>query len=123
MSEIFISFPLWVIAWFLLAQATPAITLAMVGLVAAFLFSRNRSRRIGWLKWTLAIVGSAWLGGISFWAFGFVDQIRTDIYVAQPHYRLDKTTVLAGIEIPPGSWVSVDEAGLLYGIEIGRAHV
>jgi hypothetical protein len=62
-------------------------------------------------------VGGLWLGGISFWAAGLVDQIKTDIYQAQHHYRLDNATVLAGIEIPRGSWISLDEEGMLYGIE------
>jgi len=62
----------------------------------------------------------AWLGGISFWAVGLVDEIKSDIYRAQHHYRLDKATAFAGLEIPSGSWVSVDEAGMLYGIETDR---
>jgi hypothetical protein len=66
------------------------------------------------------IVGGLWLGGISFWAAGLVDQIKTDIYQGQHHYRLDKATILAGIEIPKGSWVSVDEEGMLYGIETAQ---
>lgn len=98
MSDISISFPPWMIAWFLLGEATPLITLVLIGLAAAFFFSRNtgRIRRAYWLKWTLAMVGGLWLGGISFWAAGLVDQIRTDIYQAQHHYRLDKAAVLAG---------------------------
>jgi hypothetical protein len=48
---------------------------------------------------------------------GLIDQIKTDIYQAQHHYRLDKTAVLAGIEIPRGSWISIDEDGHLYAIE------
>jgi hypothetical protein len=63
------------------------------------------------LKWTLAIVGGLWLVGISFWAAGIVDQIKTDTYQAQHHYRLDKATVLARVELPRGSWVSVDGNG------------
>jgi hypothetical protein len=77
-------------------------------------------RRVRWLKWTLAIVGGLWLGGISFWAAGLVEQIKTDIYQAQHHYRLDKSTVLAGIEIPKGSWIWADEEGMLYGIETAQ---
>ena len=117
MSDISISFPPWMIAWFLLGEATPFITLVLMGLVAAFFFSRGtaRVRRVRWLKWALAIVGGLWLGGISFWAAGLVDQIKTDIYQAQHHYRLDNATVLAGIEIPRGSWISLDEEGVLYG--------
>jgi len=117
MSDISISFPPWVIAWFLLGEATPVITLVMIALAAAFLVSRGRFRRIGWLKWTLAIVGGLWLGGISFWAAGFVDEIKTGIYQARHNYKLDKATVLAGIMIPGGSRVSLDEAGVLYRIE------
>ena len=119
MSDISISFPPWMIGWFLLGEATPFITLVLMGLAAAFFFSRGtaRVRRVRWLKWALAIVGGLWLGGISFWATGLVDQIKTDIYQAQHHYRLDNTTVLAGIEIPRGSWISLDEEGMLYGIE------
>jgi len=117
MSDISISFPPWMTAWFLLGEATPVITLVMIGLVAAFLVGRGRIRHVGWLKWTLAIVGVLWLGGISFWAAGFVDQIKTEIYRARHHYRLDKATALAGIEIPSGSWVSVDEEGVPYRIE------
>ena len=121
-SDISISFPPWMIAWFLLGEATPFITLVLISSVAAFFFSRGtgRTRRARWLKWTLAIVGGLWLGGISFWAAGLVDQVKTDIYQAQHHYRLDKATVLAGIEIPRGSWVSVDEEGMLYGIETAQ---
>jgi hypothetical protein len=119
MSDISISFPPWMIAWFLLGEATPFITLVLMGLAAAFFFSRGtaRVRRVRWLKWALAIVGGLWLGGISFWAAGLVDQIKTDIYQAQHHYRLDNATVLAGIDIPRGSWISLDEEGVLYGIE------
>jgi hypothetical protein len=118
MSDISISFPPWMIAWFLLGEATPFITIVLISLAAAFFFSRNTG-----LKWTLAIVGGLWLGGISFWAAGFIDQIKTDIYQAQHHYRLDKAAVLAGIEIPKGSWVSIDEEGLLYAIETAEGAV
>ena len=105
MSDISLSFPPWMIAWFLLGEATPFITLVLIGLAAAFFFSRStgRIRRAYWLKWTLGIVGGFWLGGTSFWAAGLVDQIKTDIYQARHHYRLDKAAVLAGIEIPKGS--------------------
>jgi hypothetical protein len=41
MSDISISFPLWVIAWFLLGEATPFSTLALMSLAAAFFFSRG----------------------------------------------------------------------------------
>ena len=98
MSDISISFPLWMIAWFLLGEATPFITIVLISLAAAFFFNRNAGhiRRAYWLKWTLAIVGGLWLGGISFWAVGFIDQIKTDIYRAQHHYQLDKAAVLGG---------------------------
>jgi hypothetical protein len=71
----------------------------------ACFFSRGAGyiRRVRWLKWTLAIASGLWLGGMSFWAAGLVDQIKTDIYQTRHHYRLDKSTVLAGIEIPKGS--------------------
>lgn len=119
MSDISISFPPWMIAWFLLGEATPFITCALIGLAAAFFFglSTGHIRRARWLKWTLVIVGALWLGGISFWTAGLVDQIKTDVYQARHHYRLDKAIVLTGIEVPRGSWVSVDEAGILYAIE------
>jgi hypothetical protein len=70
MSDISISFPPWMIAWFLLGEATPFITLVLIILVAAFFFGRGTGhiRRVRWLKWTLAIVGGLWLVGISFWA-------------------------------------------------------
>jgi hypothetical protein len=125
MSDISISFPPWMIAWFQLGEATPFITIVLISLAAAFFFSRNtgRIRRAHWLKWTLAIVGGLWLGGISFWAAGFIDQIKTDIYQAQHHYRLDKAAVLAGIEIPKGSWVSIDEEGLSSAIETAEGAV
>jgi hypothetical protein len=125
MSDISISFPPWMIAWFLLGEATPFITIVLISLAAAFFFSRNTGRihRVRWLKWTLAIVGGLWLGATSFWAVGLVDQIKTDIYQAQHHYRLDKAAVLAGIEIPRGSWVSIDEEGLLYAIETAESGV
>jgi hypothetical protein len=68
-------------------------------------------------------VGGLWLGGISFWAACLFDQIKTDIYQARHHYRLDKSTVLAGIEIAKASWISIDEEGMLYGIETAREAV
>jgi len=122
MSDISISFPRWMIAWFLLGEATPFITLVLMGLAATFFFSRGtaRVRRVRWLKWALGVVGGLWLGGISFWAAGLVDQIKTDIYQAQHHYRLDNATVLAGIEIPRGSWISLDEEGVLMGSRLRR---
>ena len=116
MSDISISFPPWMIAWFLLGEGTPFITLVLISLAAAFFFSRNtgRIRHDYWLKWRLAIVGGLWLGGISFWAAGFC---------ARQHYRLDTAAVLAGIEIPRGSWVSIDEEGRLYAIETAEGAV
>jgi hypothetical protein len=83
------------------------------------LFGRG-ARRVGLLrslKWALAIVGTAWVAGISYWAFVLADQITTDIYQARHHYRLAKTTVMAGIELPQGSSVFIDEAGRLYEID------
>ena len=41
MSDISISFPPWMIAWFQLGEATPFITLMLMGLAAAFFFSRG----------------------------------------------------------------------------------
>jgi hypothetical protein len=119
MSDISISFPPWMTAWFLLGEAPPFTTLVLISLAAAFLFGRSthRTRPVHWLKLTLVIVGGLWLGGISFWAAGLVDRIKTDIYQAQHHYRLDKAVILAGIEIPKGSWISIDEEGIPYAIE------
>jgi hypothetical protein len=119
MSDISITFPPWFGAWFLLGQAAPITTLGVIGLGAALLFGRG-ARRVGLLrslKWALAIVGTAWVAGISYWAFVLADQIATDIYQARHHYRLAKTTVMAGIELPQGSSVFVDEAGRLYEID------
>jgi hypothetical protein len=75
MSDIPISFPPWIIAWFLLGETTPFITCLLIGLAAAFFFSRSTGhiRRAGWLKWTLVIAGLLWLARISFWAAGLVD--------------------------------------------------
>src|SRR4029077_14262421 len=42
-------------------------------------------------------------------------------YRAEHHYRLSKSTAFAGLEIPSGSWVSVDDEGSLYGIETDHA--
>ena len=63
------------------------------------------------------------LGRISFWAAGLVDQIKTNIYQAQYHYRLDKTVVLAGIEVPKDSWVSLTKEERLYAIETPKGAV
>jgi hypothetical protein len=119
MNDISISFPPWAIAWFLLGEATPFLTLVLICLAAAFFFIRRSAftALVLWLKWAVAIVVALWLGGISFWAAGLVDRIETDIYQARHHYQLDKAGVLAGIEIPAGSWVWVDEDGKPYEIE------
>jgi hypothetical protein len=119
MSDISFSFPPWMIAWFLLGEATPFITVVLIGTVAAFFFGRStgRIRRARWLKWALAIVGGFWFGGICFWAACLVDQIKTDIYQTRHHYRLDKPAVMAGIEVPRGSWISTDDEGNPYAIE------
>jgi hypothetical protein len=119
MSDISISFPPWAIAWFLLGEATPFITLVLICLAAAFFFIRGTAYTalVLWLKWAVAIVGALWLGGISFWVAGLVDRIETDIYQARHHYQLEKAAILAGIEIPAGSWVWVDEDGKPYEIE------
>ena len=84
MSDISISFPFWMIAWFLLGQATPLLTIVTAGLAVALVLNRSSGRtgRRRWLKLSLVIVGGAWLGGISFWAAGLVDQIGSDIYRA-----------------------------------------
>jgi hypothetical protein len=119
MSDISIVFPPGMIAWIRLGEATPFITLAMAGLMAAYFFAQ-RSGRVRWLRWlklSLAIVGAAWLSGLSFWAAGLVDEITTAVYQARHHYQLDKATIMAGIEIPKGSWVWVDENWVLYEIE------
>jgi len=64
MSDISISFPLWMIAWFLLGQAAPLLTIATAGLAVALVLGRSSDRvgRRRWLKLSLAIVGGAWLG-------------------------------------------------------------
>jgi hypothetical protein len=116
MSDISISFPLWMIAWFLLGQATPLLTIVTAGLVVALVLSWN-SGRVGRIRWLNRSCCRRVAGGISFWAVGLVDEIKSDIYRAQHHYRLDKATAFADLEIPSGSWVSVDEEGSLYGIE------
>ena len=64
-------------------------------------------------------MGAAWIAGIGFWAARLADQIGSDIYRARHHYRLETATVMAGIALPQGSWVSVDEGGRLYEIEAG----
>jgi hypothetical protein len=104
MSDISISFPPWMIAWFLLGEAASFTTIVLMGLAAGFFFSRGtRQSRLDRLqKWSLAIIGGLWLGGISFWAAGFVDQIKTDIYQAQHHYRLSRAAVSAEIDDPHG---------------------
>jgi hypothetical protein len=126
MSDVSITFPPWVVAWLLLGQAAPVTTLSVIGLGAALLFGRS-TRRVGLLrclKWALAIVVTAWVAGISYWAFGLADQIMTDIYRARHHYGLAKATIMAGIELPQGSWVFVDEERRLYEIDTkaGRAY-
>jgi hypothetical protein len=117
MSDITITFPPGLTAWFLLGQAAPFTSLLMAGLTAAYFLSRGRVRRRRWLMASLAIVGVAWLGGITFWAVLLQDRIGTAIYEARHHYQLDKATIMAGIEIPKGSWVWVDENWVLYEID------
>jgi len=127
MSDISFVLPFWMIAWIWLGQALPVTTLLMLGLGAAFLLGRRRVRLRRWLTWPVAIlpaavaavVGAAWIAGIGFWAAGLADQIRSDNYRAQHHYRLETASVVAGIALPQGSWVSLDEAGRLYEIEAG----
>jgi hypothetical protein len=119
MSDISITFPPWVVAWFLLGQAAPVTTLGVIGLGASLFFGR-RTRRVvllRCLKWALTIVGTAWVAGISYWAFVLTDQITTDIYQVRHHYRLAEATIMAGIALPQGSWVFVDEEGRLYEID------
>src|SRR5262245_32383882 len=100
MSDISITFPPWVIAWFLLGEAAPVSTVLVIGLGAGLLLSRG-SRRTGLrlcLKGAFAIAALAWIGGISVWAFRLADLVRSEIYEAQHHYRLGKATVFAGID-------------------------
>jgi hypothetical protein len=117
MSDISITFPPGFTAWFLLGQAAPFTTLVMTGLATAYFLSRGRVRRRRWLMASLAIVGVAWLAGVTFWAAILQDRIGTAIYEARHHYQLDKATIIAGIEIPKGSWVWVDENWVLYQID------
>jgi len=51
---------------------------------------------------TLPTVGGLWLGGISFWAAGLVDRIKTDVYQSQHHYRLDKIMLTSTMK--PLAW-------------------
>ena len=127
MSDISIVFPFWMIAWIWLGEALPVTTLLLLGLGAAYFLGRRRVRLRRRLAWPVAVlgaavaavVGAAWIAGIGFWAAGFADQIGSDIYQARHHYRLEAATVVAGIALPQGSWVAVDEAGRLYEIEAG----
>ena len=119
MSDITISFPPFFSAWVGLGEAAPLISVALVGLILAYVFSRRSAHRM-WqraVKFSLVLVGGAWLGGISFWAAGLIDQLTTAIYEARHHYRLERATTMAGIAIPAGSWVWVDELGVLYQID------
>src|SRR5690349_8974601 len=99
-----ISFPPWMGAWFLLGEAAPFLTVAVAVLAVALIASRGSGRvgRRRWLGLGLVILGVAWLGGISFWAAGLLDEISSAVYRAQHHYRLDKATAFAGLEIPTG---------------------
>ncbi len=127
MSDISIVFPFWMIAWIWLGEALPVTTLLMLGLGTAYFLGRRRVRLRRRLAWPVAVVGAAvaavvgaaWIAGIGFWAARFADQIGSDIYQARHHYRLETAAVVAGIALPQGSWVSVDEAGRLYEIEAG----
>jgi hypothetical protein len=127
MSDISIVFPFWMIAWIWLGEALPVTTLLLLGLGAAYFLGRRRVRLRRSLAWPVAVVGAAvaavvgaaWIAGIGFWAARLADQIGSDIYQARHHYRLEAATVVAGIALPQGSWVSVDEAGRLYEIEAG----
>jgi hypothetical protein len=127
MSDISIVFPFWMIAWIWLGEALPVTTLLLLGLGAAYFLGRRRVRLRRRLAWPVAVVGAvvgaavgaAWIAGIGFWAARLADQIGSDIYQARHHYRLETATVVAGIALPQGSWVSVDEGGRLYEIEAG----
>jgi len=55
--------------------------------------------------------------GSAFWPYGLADEISTRIYEKRHHYLLDGATVVAGITLPPGAWVSIDEHGRLYRVE------
>ena len=127
MSDISIVFPPWLIAWIWLGQAVPVTTIVMVALCGGIL-SRPPSRPpscppgaagsdMALSAAVTAVVGAAWIAGIGFWAARLADQIQSDIYQARHHYRLETATVVAGIALPQGSWVSVDEDGRLYEME------
>lgn len=119
MSDIEVLFLPWVTAWFLLGEAVPYITAAMAGLVAAVLLSRRsgHARLRRWLRLPIVIVGAAWLAGLSVWVAYLADWVTTEMYVARHHYRLDAATTFAGIEVPKGSWVSLDGEWRLYEID------
>ena len=78
---------------------------------------RRHAARVRWLRWGVAVAGALWLGGISFWLAGLIDRVNTDLYQAGHHYRLEKSVVLAGIEISAWSWIWVDEDGMPYAHE------
>jgi hypothetical protein len=119
MSDIGVVFPPSVVAWLLLGESVPYTTAAMAGLVAAVLLSRRsgHARLRRWLILPLVIVAAAWLAGLSVWAAYLADWVTTKIYVARHHYRLDAATMFAGIEVPKGSRVWLDEAWRLYQID------
>lgn len=119
MSDISFSFPWWFNVWIAAGEAAPLTTIVVAILVAALVFAR-RARRSGlsrWLQAGLVPVGVVWLAGVVFWAYGFADAIATRIYVARHHYRLAAPAVFAGITLPPGVWVWIDEHGRLYEVD------
>jgi hypothetical protein len=119
MSDISISFSWWALGWFAAGEAVLLTTIVVAILAAALLLARRAgsSGLSRWLQISLVLVGAVWLAGIGVWAFGLADEISTRIYETRHHYQLDRTAVVAGITLPAGAWISIDEQGRLYRVE------
>src|SRR5215469_3723384 len=119
MSDISISFSWWALGWFAAGEAAPLTTIVVAILAAALLLAcrAGSSGLSRWLQISLVLVGAVWLAGICVWAFGLADEISTRIYETRHHYQLDRTAVVAGITLPAGAWISIDEQGRLYRVE------
>jgi hypothetical protein len=78
---------------------------------------RRQQRLVALAANQSGVVGAVWLAGSGVWAFGLADEISTRIYETRHHYQLDRTAVVAGITLPAGAWISIDEQGRLYRVE------
>jgi len=112
--------PVWFFLLLLLTAALPVTTPGLIGFGVGWVVARRRVRAGGAraFKWCTLVLAPFWLAGAAFGGWWISVNMADDAKRARMHYQVKEATVIDGVDIPAGAWVSRDgDNGPLRGVE------